>query len=98
MPVEGVNTAMTPAQFVAARTRSRPVEDAGRAATRPGSGGLTAAAADRPQPPTALAAARLVPPATFHFTYRPVPGKPAARRTPQVADAAYWSFSLNRVA
>ena len=99
MPIDGINTAMTPLQFARARAASRSVETTGSTTTK-GNG--------RPVPLTLITNApnsiplspdRLVVPATFHWSYRPtlVNGKRAAKPIPQLADTDNWSFTLNRL-
>lgn len=100
MSIEGVNTAMTPLQFSRARSASRAVETTDASTRRAGPSAQFNLASGRqtPQPSSAQAARDvLLPPTRFHWTYRPVPGKVAAKRLPQVADSAYWSLGLNRL-
>jgi len=99
MPIDGINTAMTPTQFGRARSAVRTVETTEASVRRNASAWQTAATADQPATPAISGpqAARTVLPARLHFTYRPIPGKPAAKRLPQVADSAYWSLALNRL-
>ena len=98
MPIDGINTAMTPTQFGRARSAVRTVETTEASVRRKAMAGNSS-----PSPQTAnpAIAARQIPttltPARLHFTYRPIPGKPAAKRHPQVADTAYWSLALNRL-
>ncbi len=100
MAIEGVNTRMTPLQFARARSASRAVETSEAATKEAGgsgrgfSGGAGTgggAVMSRPE--------RLIAPATFHWSYRPMMlnGKAVAKRVPQLADTKYWSFELNRL-
>ncbi len=99
MAITGVNTAMNPLQFATARAQLRTVETTDHTSTRSprGMSGMAIPPAavilgrPAPKPP------RLIAAATFHCTYRPITGKLAAKRLPQVADNAYWSLSLNRL-
>jgi hypothetical protein len=99
MSIEGINTAMTPLQFSRARSASRAVETTEASTRRAGMDGQGGTAGDRAaaQPQAAQSSRGVLPPAGFHWTYRPIPGKVAAKRLPQVADSAYWSFGLNRL-
>jgi hypothetical protein len=99
MAIEGINTGMTPTQFTRARSLTRTVETAEQSASQRGGAALgthrnvsTGVGNGRRE-----AGLPLLPPTRLHFTYRPIPGKSAAKRTPQVADTNYWSLSLNRV-
>ena len=99
MSIDGINTAMTPLQFSRARSASRAVETMEASVKRSVSSAGQRAAVSRMASETRseTSSRALVAPAGFHCTYRPVPGKPAAKREPQVADSAYWSFQLNRL-
>jgi hypothetical protein len=101
MPIEGVNTAMTALQFAHARSFSRAVETANHPSSKSQQNTLPhlqklsgSALRSVLRSPTHM----LLPPASFHCTYRPLPGKSAAKRQPQVADSHYWSSCLNRLA
>jgi hypothetical protein len=97
MAIEGVNSRMTPLQFAATLSRSRTVETSDSASSDAPSPDRHAPTAYRSQPAADLRPHSELPPATFHWSYRPVRtnGKPAAKRVPQFADSAYWSLSLN---
>jgi hypothetical protein len=97
MPIDAVNSAMTPLQFARERSLIRTVENS--VALSSGSQGsgraistrAAAAPAAAPQPH------RMIPPATFHWSYRPahVNGKQVAKRTLQFADTSFWSIAIN---
>jgi hypothetical protein len=99
MSIESINSAMTPLQFARARATVRTVET--NAALTSGSGN----ARSLPSAVSSAAASviipthRLLPPATFHWSYRlaTINGKAVAKRTPQLADTSYWSVALNRL-
>lgn len=100
MAIEGVNTAMTAAQFARVLSRSRNVETSGSASSdAPGSGRYRPIPAPPERP---LGPARrdlvLAPPA-FHWSYRPITrnGRTAAKRVPQFADSSFWSNALNHL-
>jgi hypothetical protein len=99
MPIDAVNSAMTPLQFARMRSQVRTVETS--AALSSGSAGVRGAGLGRPAQTSvqAIASHRMIPPATFHWGYRlaRVNGKPVAKRSPQFADASYWSVAINRV-
>jgi hypothetical protein len=99
MSIDAINTAMTPLQFARARSAARTVETAESSARRQSLSGFSRAGAgiSPATAETATASRLLLPPARFHWTYRPIPGKSAAKRTPQLADSAYWSLGLNRL-
>jgi hypothetical protein len=102
MSIEGINTAMTPLQFSRALSSRRAVETTESSSKRWGLPGQAGTAAERlgAQVEVAQASRALLPPVPkdrFHWTYKPIPGKVAAKRLPQVADSAYWSFGLNRL-
>jgi hypothetical protein len=97
MPIEGVNSRMTPLQFAATLARSRTVETSDSASSDAPSPDRHAPSSYRAHQAPALRPNSELPPAAFHWSYRPVAanGKPAAKRVPQFADSAYWSASLN---
>lgn len=101
MPVDGVNSRMTTLQFARAVSRQRTVETSD-SATSNGTGTretFLASGALAPPAPGARRAPAALPPASFHWSYRPVVtnGKTAAKRIPQFADSTYWSVALNSV-
>lgn len=100
MPIEGVNSAMTTLQFAQVRSATRSVETTGPTTSHAAGRGHAGFPAANPAPAARpIAVDRLVVPRSFHWSYRPtvVNGKRAAKRTPQLADTDYWSFSLNRL-
>jgi hypothetical protein len=99
MPIDSVNSAMTPLQFARTHASSRSIETNAALSGRGGSGRsygsrVVAAPENASTPPH-----RLLTPVAFHWSYTRtvVNGKPAAKRTPQCADTSYWSIAINRL-
>jgi hypothetical protein len=100
MSIDGINTAMTTTQFARARSAARAVETTDASIQRWGLPAHTGNAPERDasRNPAHRPNAPLLPPSRLHFTYKPLPGNPAAaQRTPQVPNPAFWSTSLNHV-
>jgi hypothetical protein len=99
MPIDAVNTAMTPLQFARARGRIRTVETNAALTSHSGSTRASAAAREQSAEESARRPHHNLPPATFHWSYTltRVNGKPAAKRTPQFADTNLWSVAINRL-
>jgi hypothetical protein len=99
MPIDSVNSAMTPLQFARAHASQRAIETSAALSGRGGSGRSYGARVSTAPDSVPIPPHRLVPPVTFHWSYARtiVNGKPAAKRTPQFADTSYWSIAVNRL-
>jgi len=98
MPIDSVNSAMTPLQFARARATIRTVET--NTALTSGSGNARYLPSRTPAAASVIIPThRLLAPATFHWSYRRATanGKAVAKRTPQFADTSYWSVAINRL-